>query len=104
MIFPLVSSSSLVPLGSSDVGINVTGGKTGPTLPSGNTAGKVRIKIVTEEIRKCDVQRFIQKPCARIKIAFLAMYAVPIDILPNLNQSIKFQSNTFISKRIFYFV
>ena len=31
------------------MGINVTGGKTGPTLPSGNTAGKVRIKIVTEE-------------------------------------------------------
>lgn len=49
MIFPSVLSSSLVPLGSNDVGIGVTGGETSPTLPSGNWGGKVRIKIVTEE-------------------------------------------------------
>ncbi|KAM7438029.1 hypothetical protein ABFA07_012435 [Porites harrisoni] len=35
-----VLSSSLVPLGSNDGGIGVTGGETSPTLPSGNSGGK----------------------------------------------------------------
>ena len=68
MIFPSVLSSSLVPLGSTDVGI--TGGETSPTLPSGDSGGKVRIKIVTEESVMLELYPEI-KPYSLTKMAFL---------------------------------
>lgn len=70
MIFPSVLSSSLVPLGSNDGGIGVTGGETSPTLPSGNSGGKVRIKIVTEESVMLELYPEI-KPYSLTKMAFL---------------------------------
>ena len=73
MIFPSVLSSSLVPLGSNDGGIGVTGGETSPTLPSGNSGGKVRIKIKkikTEESVILELYPEI-KPYSLTKVAFL---------------------------------
>lgn len=71
MIFPSVLSSSLVPMGSNDGGIGVTGGETSPTLPSGNSGGKVRIKIVTEESVMLELYPEIKPYSSLTKVAFL---------------------------------
>ena len=50
--------------------MGISGGETSPTLPSGNSGGEVRIKIVTEESVMLELYPEI-KPYSLTKMAFL---------------------------------